>query len=403
VAAESLNVPNPTETSRRPGRSSAILSRTSHPGVYGRGDRYVVVYRRAGRQRKQTVATFSEARAIKLAEDAAERSERLGPTLHGFALGWVADYEGQGPDIISEATRKEYARLLTTFALNYFSPQTLLGDVDGRALLDFVIWLSTYRGDRGRLSDRSVANAVVPLRLCIADAERSGLVKEGVGSALSDTRRRRGPCREEGRFLTRRQLRLVMAEIPERWILFFELLASTGLRVSEAIALRWMDLDLGKEPHLKVRRSCVRGVIGNPKSRFGHRLVPLAADLVSRLLAARLAGFEDTSLVFSTRNGTAINPGNVRKRVLAPAVKRAGLSRVGFHAFRHTCASLLIERGLSLLRLQLWMGHHSASYTIDVYGHLIDHDLSPALARNSGGPRRPRWRTESRRPEGHPG
>jgi integrase len=302
-----------------------------------------------------------------LAEDAAERLEGLGPTLHGFALGWVEDYTGQD------------ARLLTTFALDYFPPKTPLRNLDGEGLANFMTWLSTYRGDRGRLSDRSVANALVPLRLCIADAERCGLIEEGIGSTLSATRRRSGLGRAEGRFLTRRQLRRLMAEIPERWNLFFELLASTGLRVSEAIALRWMDLDLGKESHLKVRRSCVRGVIGNPKSRFGYRRVPLAADLVSRLLGARPATFEDASLVFSTRNGTAINPGNVRKRVLAPAVKRAGLSRIGFHAFRHTCASLLIERGLSLLRLQLWMGHHSAAYTIDTYGHLVDDELSPAL------------------------
>lgn len=66
-------------------------------------------------------------------------------------------------------------------------------------------------------------------------------------------------------------------------------------------------------------------------------------------------------------------------RVLAPATKRADLSGVGFHAFRHTCASLLIERGLSPLRVQRWMGHHSAAYTLDVYGHLIDAELSPAL------------------------
>jgi integrase len=314
-----------------------------------------------------------------LAEDAAERSERLGPTLHEFALGWVEDYKGHGSEEISEATRKEYARLLTTFALDYFPPETCLGDLDGEALANFMTWLSRYRGDRGRLSNRSVANALVPFRLCIADAERCGLVEEGVGSGLAATRRRSGRDRAEGRFLTRRQLRRLIAEIPEQWILFFELLASTGLRVSEAIALRWMDLDLENEPHLKVRRSIVRGVVGGPKSRFGRRRVPLAPDVVSGLLAVRSVTFDGASLVFSTRKGTPINPGNLRKRVLAPAVERAELSGVGFHAFRHTCASLLIERGLSLLRLQLWMGHHSAAYTIDIYGHLVDEELAPAL------------------------
>ena len=52
---------------------------------------------------------------------------------------------------------------------------------------------------------------------------------------------------------------------------------------------------------------------------------------------------------------------------------------VGFHTLRHTCASLLIERGLSVLRLQRWMGHHSPAFTLETYGHLIDGDLGPGL------------------------
>jgi integrase len=380
-AAETVMVPTLTATHGRPDGSLAVLSRTSHPGVYRRGDRYVAVYRRGGRQRKQTVATFSEARAVKLAEDAAERSDRLGPTLHNYALGWVKGYTGQGPDSVSEATRKEYARLLVTFALRYFPPETLLADVDNEDLVHFVTWLTRYRGDRGRLLDRSIANALVPLRICLSDAETEGLIEDETVLPLRLPRHRpvRGLDPEEGRFLTRTQLRQLMAEIPEKWVPFFQLLASTGLRISEAIALRWMDLRLDGQPHLKVRRTIVRGVVGNPKSRFGRRQVPLAPDLVSHLRAIRPTTVDDEDLVFSSRKGTALSSGNLRMRVLAPAANRAGLPKVGFHAFRHTCASLLIERGLSLLRLQLWMGHHSAAYTIDTYGHLVDPDLSPAL------------------------
>ena len=62
------------------------LMRTEFPGVYQQGVRYVVVYRYAGRQRKQTAATFSEACAVKLARDADARADRRGPTLHAYAL-----------------------------------------------------------------------------------------------------------------------------------------------------------------------------------------------------------------------------------------------------------------------------------------------------------------------------
>ncbi|MGA8364205.1 MAG: site-specific integrase, partial [Solirubrobacteraceae bacterium] len=210
-------------------------------------------------------------------------------------------------------------------------------------------------------------NAVTPLRLCLESAEAEGLASAAAVRGLILPRRRFGsPWHyERGRCLTRGQLDRLLAEIPDQWQLFFSLLASTGLRVSEAIALRWCDLELREgNPHLHVHRSIVRGVAGAPKSRFGIRSVPVGEDLAQRLLAVRPGGAKDESLVFPNGKGGALAPDNIRSRVLLPAIERAGVPRVGFHAFRHTCASLLIERGLSPLRLQRWMGHHSAAYTL---------------------------------------
>jgi integrase len=170
-----------------------------------------------------------------------------------------------------------------------------------------------------------------------------------------------------------------LAEIPEEWRPFFDLLASTGLWLSEAIALRWCDLELEEPAHLWVRRSIVGGVVGAPKSRFGRRCVPIDQELAHRLEARQGPAAGEEDLVFPNDRGMPVNPSNIRYRILVPAAKRAGIPRVGFHAFRHTCASMLVERGLSPLRLQRWMGHHSAAYTLDVYGHLIDAELAPAL------------------------
>jgi len=96
------------------------LQRTSVPGVYRRGSKYVVVYRVEGRQRKQTVGTLTEARAVKRTRDAQARAQRSGPTLHAFSLQWLDAYAGTGHDALRENTRREYRRLLTAFALEYF-------------------------------------------------------------------------------------------------------------------------------------------------------------------------------------------------------------------------------------------------------------------------------------------
>ena len=172
-----------------------------------------------------------------------------------------------------------------------------------------------------------------------------------------------------------------------KWRPLFELLAATGLRISEAIGLRWSDLVLaGAAPHLRVRRAIVKGATVAPKSRHGARLIPLTPELAATLRAHRPRNGVEDAFVFPGRDRGASDQGSLRRRVLIPAAERAGLTGVGFHTLRHTCASMLIESGLSPLRLQRWMGHHSPAFTLETYGHLIDGDLGPALtcARSCG-------------------
>src|SRR5204863_5680677 len=132
------------------------------------------------------------------------------------------------------------------------------------------------------------------------------------------------------------------------WRLFFRFLAATGLRISEAIAVTWNDVTLdGSRPHVKVRRALVKGRLQPPKSRHGRRNVPLSHSLVLALREHRREsewhGPDD--LVFAARNGSAITPNNLRRRILKPAAEEACLEWVGFHPFRHTCASMLFAEG----------------------------------------------------------
>ena len=184
----------------------------------------------------------------------------------------------------------------------------------------------------------------------------------------------------ERRFLTRPELGRLLEEVPAKWRPLFELLAATGLRISEAIGLRWSDRALeGSSAHLQVRRAVVRRAIVAPKSRHGARLIPLSAELAATLRDHRPRAAAEDAYVFPGRDDGPSDPGSLRRRVLVPAAKRAGLTGVGFHTMRHTCALMLIEAGLSPLRLQRWMGHHSAAFTLEVYGHLLDGDLGAPL------------------------
>jgi integrase len=90
----------------------------------------------------------------------------------------------------------------------------------------------------------------------------------------------------ERRFLTRAELVRLLDEIPPKWRPLFELLAATGLRISEAIGLRWSDLVLdGDTPHLQVRRAIVKGATVAPKVSPPRTADP--ADARARRHAAR--------------------------------------------------------------------------------------------------------------------
>ena len=90
--------------------------------------------------------------------------------------------------------------------------------------------------------------------------------------------------------MTRQQLARLVAEIPPQSRPLFELLASTGLRISEAIGLRVMDAGLDTDaPCVHVRRAIVNGQLTAPKSRHGRRTIPISLELADRLRSSRPA------------------------------------------------------------------------------------------------------------------
>jgi len=114
------------------------LEPTDGPGVYRRGSKFVAVYRVEGRQRKQSVDTLADAKALKLQRDGEARAVRSDPTLHAFSLSWLDRYAGSGHDSVRVNTRREYRRLLVNFALTYFDREVRVRELD-RAAVQYVV------------------------------------------------------------------------------------------------------------------------------------------------------------------------------------------------------------------------------------------------------------------------
>jgi len=253
------------------------------------------------------------------------------------------------------------------------------------ALARFMDWLADEEEQGKRLSDRTIANAVIPLRAALATAKREGLIRHNPAQGLAMPHRKQLP-EEEVKVFSRDQLAGVLAMAPERHQPLFELLAATGLRISEAIALQRLHLQLDQsEPEVCIRRAIVRDRIVPPKSKYGRREVRLPAPFATKLRAhlAAQPNQDSTALAFPSEAGGSLDPGNLRRRVLKPLVEEVDAPWAGFHTFRHTFASLHLSQGTNLLQLSRALGHHSPAFTLAHYTHLCPatrHRRSPRLS-----------------------
>ena len=170
----------------------------------------------------------------------------------------------------------------------------------------------------------------------------------------------------------------------DRFEPLYVLAITTGLRRGELLGLRWEDVDLERGT-LRVGRSLVREegrhTVGETKTRRGRRQVNLTPRTVNALKAHRKRQLEermrlaetykDHGLVFSTSIGTPVNPENLVNRSFKPLLEKAGLPKIRFHNLRHTCATLLLGRGVHPKFVQELLGHATIAITLDTYSHYL--------------------------------
>jgi integrase len=172
----------------------------------------------------------------------------------------------------------------------------------------------------------------------------------------------------------------------DRFEALYILCLMCGLRQGEALALRWRDIDLdGGALRVNLQLQRVRdggGLRFSEPKNASRRTVGLPQRAVSALkshrkrqLEEKLAAgslYRDEGLVFASRHGTPIDAQNVVNRYYKPLLKRASLPPIRFHDLRHSCLSLLAQRGEPIRDLQALAGHATAAFTLQRYTHHYD-------------------------------
>ena len=154
------------------------------------------------------------------------------------------------------------------------------------------------------------------------------------------------------------------------------LLCFTGLRPGEAFALNWSAVDL-TAGSLRVERSWDhRGrKFVEPKTKAGHRVLPLSSWLVAELIAHR-ERCGGTGLVFPSRTGQPLNPSNVRRDIWLPLKTRAKVRDLDLYSLRHSFASLARAGGESSFNVARMMGHSRSTLVDQVYAHSMQSGMA---------------------------
>lgn len=166
-------------------------------------------------------------------------------------------------------------------------------------------------------------------------------------------------------------------------------LALTGLRRAEIAGLTWDDIDMDAH-ELTIRRTRVvvngKVEIGTPKTARSTRTLPIPDPLYSALLHTRASQMRRQMVgeyVVVNEQGRPPYPDHLSDEWVK-ACQKAKVQAIKLHDARHTCATLLHLQGVPIVTVSAWMGHATASFTMQRYTHNQPGELLKAATVHAG-------------------
>ena len=160
---------------------------------------------------------------------------------------------------------------------------------------------------------------------------------------------------------------------------------TTGMRPSEALGLKWPDIDLDSG-RITVNRVLSRTgkhwKLEEPKTARSRRTVPLSVSVIKDMkehkkkqatekLKKAENEYNDQGFVFADDIGEPLSDRNIIARHFKPLLKDAKLPDIRLYDLRHTCATLLLSAGENPKVVSERLGHANITLTLDTYSHVL--------------------------------
>ncbi len=331
-----------------------------------RGVRYDVRLRRPdGREYSKTFRTKRAAEEYE-AQQIVERSrgQWVDPTTGRVTFAeWVEEWRRSVEQTWRPSTRAKNATALDRHWLPEFGPMRM--EAIGPRHIQHVV--------------NRLAEALKPATV----RSYYGVLAQLFGDAVDLEVIGRSPCRsiklpkvahEVKRVIGPDDLHRLADEVGPDWRLLIYLGGVMGLRIGEALGLRWIDIDLDERTITISRTVSEVGsmvTIGEPKTRSSLRTLVFPSALTPEFIAhrARDSGENPANLVFHDSIGGPVRASNLRYRILDPAVRAIGLDGLTFHGLRHSAATEWVASGIDARTVQHRLGHTDPSLVLRLYAH----------------------------------
>jgi integrase len=334
--------------------------------VYRRADGvWVAALTVQGRKHVRYARTQREAREHLRAMRAQAGLGRLAAPSAMTLADWVAAWLGMVEGERRPSTVRTYKQTLTPLVGRLGGERVKLHRLSSAAILRA---LSELR--REGMGTRRLQLAHAALRACLEAAVRLGELPDNPARHVPKPTHVPGERRVWSREETARFVRVASAS-RLRYAPLVLLLLGGGLRLSEALAATWDDLDL-RAGTVRITRAVVwagsRAGEGPPKTRSGARTVTLPGWALAAL--QRLPRPVQGGPLFRTGGGKPPGQSALRE-TMRRLCERARVQTLRLHDLRHQHASLLIAEGLPVPEVAARLGHSSPGVTMSVYAHQV--------------------------------